>query len=94
MTDFGSLIHLPSLRPGVGVDGLVGFCDVPRDTSSGECKSPDCSRDTSGADGDIETETEGSDNAASSQLSRDEDGDGGPPSLPTSTQSITGAGVG
>ena len=51
-------------------------------------------RDTSGADGDIETETEGSDDAASSQLSRDEDGDDGAPFLPTSTQPITGAGVG
>ena len=74
--------------------GLVGFCDVPRDTSSGECKSSDCSRDTSSADGDIEMETEASYDAALSQLSRDEDGDGGPPSLPPSTQPITGAGVG
>ena len=51
-------------------------------------------RDTSGTDGDIETETEGSYDAASSQLSRDEDGVDGPPSLPTPTQPITGAGVG
>ena len=51
-------------------------------------------RHTSGTDGDIETETQGSYSAASSQLSRDEDGDDGPPSLPTSTQPITRAGVG
>ena len=57
-------------------------------------KSADCSRDTSGADGDIELETEGSYDAAISQLSRDEDGDGGPPSVPPSAQPITGAGVG
>ena len=93
VTDFWSLIHLPRPRPGVGVDGMAGFYDVPkasaddilRDTSTGEDEGADCSRDTSVADGDIETETEGSYDAASSQLSRDEDGDDGPPSLPTST---------
>ena len=51
-------------------------------------------RDTSGANGDFEMETEGSYGAASSQLSGDEDGDGGPPSLTPPTQPITGAGVG
>ena len=86
------MVHHPGLRRS-GVGGLVGFYDVPRDTSSGECKSADCSRDTSVADGDIEMETQGSYSAASSQLSRDEDGDDGPPLQP-STQPITGAGVG
>ena len=81
VTDFWSLIHLPRPRPGVGVDGLVGFYDVPkasaddilRDTSRGKDKVQTV-RDTSGADGDIETETEGRYDAASSQLSRDDDG--------------------
>ena len=68
--------------------------DIPRDTSSGECKSADCLRDTSGADGDFEIEPEGNYGAASSQLSRDEDDDGRCPSLPSFTQPITGAGVG
>ena len=48
-TDFGSLIHLPRPRPGVGVDGIVGFYDVPkasgdhilRDTSRGEDEGAD-----------------------------------------------------
>ena len=42
-------------------------------------------RDTSGTDGDIETESGGSYDAASSQLSRDEDDDGGPRSLAVHT---------
>ena len=72
------MVHHPGLQRS-GIEGLVGFYDVPRDTSSGECKSADCWRDTSGADGDIKTETKGSYGAALSQLSRDEDSDGGPP---------------
>ena len=51
-TDFGSLIHLPRPRPGVGVDGIVGFYDVPkasaddipRDTSRGKDKGADSER--------------------------------------------------
>ena len=67
---------------------------MPRDTSSGECKRADCLRDASGANGDFEMEPEGSYGGASSQLSRNEDDDGAPPSLPPSTQPITEAGVG
>ena len=52
VTDFGSVIHLPRPRPGVGVDGLVGFYDVPkasaddilRDTSRGKDKGADGER--------------------------------------------------
>ena len=96
--DTGSGIHHPRLQrsAGVSVGGSVGFCDVPRDTifqrilQVGSARVQTCSRDTSGVDGVIETETEGSYSAASSQLSRDEDGDGGAPSLPPSTQPITG----
>ena len=74
--DTGSVIHHPRLRSGVGVGGMAGFYDaprktsgddIPRDTSSGEGKSADGSRDTSGTDGHIETETEGSYDTAPSQ---------------------------
>ena len=56
-TDFGSLIHLPRPRPGVGVDGLVGFYDVPKvfgDDILGEGRiRVQTVRVTSGTDGDI-----------------------------------------
>ena len=65
VTDTGSVIHHPRLRrsAGVSVGGLDRFCDVPRDAIlhgilCRRCKSIDSSRDTSGADGDIEKETE------------------------------------
>ena len=52
VTDFGSLIHHPRSQLGVGVDGLVGFYDVPkasaddilRDTSRGKDKGADGER--------------------------------------------------
>jgi len=50
--------------------------DILRETSSEEGQGADSLRDTSGTDGDIETETEGSYDTVPSQLSRDEDGDG------------------
>jgi hypothetical protein len=86
VTDCGSVIHHPRPRSGVGVGGsVVGFYDVPRhtsgddilsDTSSGDGKGADSSRNTSCTDGDIETEAEGGYDTAPSQLSRERDGDG------------------
>jgi len=87
VTDSGSVIHHPRPRPGVGVEGLVGFYDVARDTSgddvlrdtSGENVPPpsdDGRRPGAGPDTQTEPETEtetegGYDTAPSQQLSED-----------------------
>ncbi|KIJ97341.1 hypothetical protein K443DRAFT_681613 [Laccaria amethystina LaAM-08-1] len=70
VTDSGSVIHHPRPRPGVGV-GLVGFYDVPRDTSGDDVPPP--SDDGAGPDTQTEpeTETEGGYDTAPSQLSED-----------------------
>ena len=78
VTDSGSVIHHPRPRPGVGVEGLVGYYDVPRDASGDNVPPPS---DDTGAGPDMqtepepETETEGGYDTAPSQLS--EDGSGG-----------------
>ena len=83
VTDSGSVIHHPRPRPGVGVEGLVGYYDVSRETSG-----DDVLRDTSGdntpppsddvgagpdsqtgQETETETETEGGYDTAPSQLS-------------------------
>ena len=78
VTDSGSVIHHPRPRPGVGVEGLVGYYDVPssddgpRDTSGDDVPPP---FDDAGAGPDaqavpeMETETEGGYDTAPSQLS-------------------------
>ena len=66
VTDSGSVIHHPKPRPGVGagVEGLVGFYDVPTNTSG------------AAHDMQIKPETEGSYDTTPSQLSRDRGGGG------------------
>ena len=84
VTDSGSVIHHPRPRPGIGVEGLVGFYDVSRDTSgdddprdtSGDNIPPpsdDGRRPGAGPDTQTgpETETEGGYDTAPSQLSED-----------------------
>ena len=72
VTDSGSVIHHPRPRPGVGVEGLVGYYDVSRETSGDDVPPPS---DDAGAGPDaqavpeMETETEGGYDTAPSQLS-------------------------
>jgi len=87
VTDSGVVIHHPRPRPGVGVEGLVGFYDVARDTSgddvlrdmpcdkvpppSDDGRRPGAGPDTQ-TEPETETETEGGyDTAPSQQLSED-----------------------
>ena len=68
VTDSGSVIHHPRPRPGVGVEGLVGYYDVSRETSGDDVPPPS---DDAGAGPDTQTEpeTEGGYDIAPSQLS-------------------------
>ena len=72
VTDSGSVIHHPRPRPGVGVEGLVGYYDVSRERSSDD--GPPSSDDAgpgpdTQTEPEMETETEGGYDTAPSQLS-------------------------
>ena len=68
VTDSGSVIHHPRPRPGVGVEGLVGYYDVSRDTSGDDGPPPGAGPDAQ-TEPEMETETEGGYDTAPSQLS-------------------------
>ena len=67
VTDSGSVIHHPRPRPGVGVEGLVGYYDVSRETSGDDVPPPGAGPDTQ-TEPEMKTETEGGYNTAPSQL--------------------------
>ena len=70
VTDSGIVIYHPRPRPGVGVEGLVGYYDASRETSGDDVPPPS---DDAGAgpDAQAEPETEGGFDTAPSQLSED-----------------------
>ena len=74
VTDSGSVIHHPRPRPGVGVEGLVGYYDVPSSddvlrVTSGDNVPPPSDEAGAGPDTQAEPETEGGYDTAPSQLS-------------------------
>ena len=95
VTDTGSVTHHPRLwrRAGVGVRGLVEFCDVPRDTmlqgilQVGSASAQTVREIPLAPMGILRRRPK----EATTPLHHNCSGDGGPPSLPPSTQPITRA---